>query len=77
MGWKEIPSDDPVVSFYSITDDIKYIHDKVFEFLSSLTPAVLSMIVLLFILTMVVSLFFSIRYTILRGGGVERHGRET
>jgi hypothetical protein len=73
MGWIFIPNGNTtlggdVVRFYSIADDVALIHSRLFEFISAVSPGVISLVLVTVIFTIVILLFLSIRSAINRLG---------
>ena len=62
MGWVCSPSDDNcLISFYSISEDIKIVSDAIFGFIGGLSPGLLSMIFIITIGIMGMVILFSVR----------------
>jgi len=73
MGWIQIPDSETLlgnstVRFYSIADDVGLIHDRLFEFMSAVSPGVISLVLVTVIFTIVILLLLSIRSAINRLG---------
>ena len=73
MGWIVIPANGTTlggttVRFYSIADDIGLIHDRLFEFMSAVSPGVISLVLVTVIFTIIILLLLSVRSAINRLG---------
>ncbi|KKM23806.1 hypothetical protein LCGC14_1611450 [marine sediment metagenome] len=73
MGWIMVPNNSTTlggstVRFYSIADDIALIHDRLFDFISAVTPGVFSLFLITVIFTLVILLLLSVRAAINRMG---------
>lgn len=71
MGWITIPSGNSsietfgrTVKFYSIADDVGLIHDRLFDFMSAVSPGVIALVLVTVIFTIVILLFLSVRSAI-------------
>lgn len=75
MSWIQVPNNSTTlggttVRFYSIADDIALIHDRLFEFISSVTPGVYALLIVTVIFTIVILLLLSVRAAINRLGEI-------
>ena len=52
------------LAYYSISDDIKNIHEKFFEYIFNMTPGMIGFIVIISLSILIFSIFLSIRRTI-------------
>lgn len=66
MGWITLPNE---IRIYSIADDIKLIHDVLFEFIMNLSPAVIGAIILIVFASFVFITLLSIKKAIKDIGG--------
>jgi len=62
MGWICAPSvQNCIMKFYSIADDIEVMNQAIFQFLISLSPGVLSTIIIVFLVTFIIAILLSIK----------------
>jgi len=56
------------IKFYSIADDVALIHDRLFEFISAVSPGVYTLLIVTVTFTIVILLLLSVRSAITRVG---------
>ena len=80
MGWICIPAEaangacellgGSTVRFYSIADDVALIHDRLFEFISAITPGMYGLLIVTLLCVMSILMFLSVKAAIDRIGGI-------
>ena len=75
MGWIFIPDGNTTlggstVRFYSIADDVGLIHERLFEFISAISPGVISLVLVTVVFTIVILLILSVKSAIDRMGEI-------
>jgi len=69
MGWQCVPEgSEQCVRFFSVTDEIKLVHDRLFDFIRGISAPVIITVLILVFATFIIYLFLILRRSIRRMG---------